>query len=608
MKIIHFALLIISAVSIFSSCKKEKVKSINSDSATNELVLLLKFPNWEAHGALSASLDGNYFGTELKETYYYTHNGGLNWQTATGTGLQTKNFSSDINKNGYKIWKEELSQGKTSLFNLKTGNTTDIQFFESTINSYKSNGFFLGNDDYVYVITAPRYYYKKIGTNKWDTLNIDVSNAYNNGIYAPYLGMNIETGGAVFIDDENQKLFVHNPTNNSIDTKRITYNTNSIYERLSGNDPATRYAYNGNDKIVAGNNLGVAIINIVSGQVSYVAWPEEFKNYDTPLALSIDADGTVFASAHSSVKLKISNGELSQIFTSSHIISKGGYSYFFTPSDLRQLSATDEKVFNTPFITQVRAEGINCISARVYNKKIYALQKLKVSNTALFMYDDEKNQYEYIPESIGEYDYIYSEGSNMYVLGRNSVFYSKDNGENWHTHTININPVRFRYVTKGASMYYATAVVLKANGDNSNTMTVLSSPDLLNWTHIGGIIKNDLQEVLRVVTPTGLGFCSVLSNGIFWKEETRDFGANWDVVPSNFMHFNAEHKGYIYNIYGSSAEPDITVEKRTENYELIEKRSIPNNGHNLWQADQIYFNESGDMFLINYEGFYTIRN
>lgn len=599
---------------IIFSCKKSKPPQEDMYSGSKELTIerILEALPMLAADRIAASMDGKYLCTynyqsPLFASFCFSTNNGLSWE-ATVTNKRAYN-ALRITKGGYTYLGTSTSGGAAALFNLNTKQDVAINYTQGSIGSTEE--FYLGHDDYVYA----RNHFKKIGENNWQTMPAAVT-----GVYC---GQDVNNGGIAFFDEATKKLYIHNPTNNTA----TTYNINIEIERIVSYGVLIKpyFLYNGYNEFAIAHTKGVTIQDLGTNAVNFTAWPAAYKD-NNPSAVSIDKEGTVFTTLGSStaptLNFKIENGKFTSFYRKSELISRGDYTYYLGGAALfkeskggrQKIQGLTDMLEKTANVARAALKAATVAGAKIY--AVIHLTHADAASGALFTYTANNKDFEMIERTAGRYDYVYTEGANIYLYGVDSILYSANNGTNWSGYVNSAGTAKsINYVTKAGTTYYALHVFnyKKALGStghqvDQHNLTTYSSTDAINWKVIASKTgESGLGP--EILTADGLMAYRYNANSPTAVADMKtmvsyDYGKTW--APSGGFGFNGVYNNELFLL--SYNGQGLDVRRYDKIFKELSKQSAkPSGNFDVAGIKNVTFESEGKINFINSEGFFKIR-
>lgn len=611
LKLITKAILVIA---FLSSCKKTSEKE-DTFSNNKELTIdrIFEAPPKITFSKIAASMDGKYICTwenlsVLFSSINISKDEGQSWEQAGISSRPGDEFR--ITKSGYTYLGQSTNGNTPSLFNLNTKKEIAINF-QGSLGS--GEDFYLGHDDYVYA----RNQFKKIGENNWQTMPTTAT-----GIYC---GQDVNNGGIAFYDTSTKKLNIHNPTNNTIATYNITIDLEQIKQGavIYGVSPKT--LYNGSGKFAIAYTKGVAIQDLTTGTVTYTNWGAAYAGFaSNPLSFSIDKEGSIFTTLGGTnaptVSLKLTDNKYTSFFRNSDFISRGDYTYYMGGAYLIKESKNGKQKMQALSDMYTKGQSVTRIdvkSARVVGGKTYALLRLEdAASGALYTYSAERKDFDIIGRTAGKYDYIYAEGTNIYLYGVDSILHSANNGASWNAYLNSAGARKsISYVAKSGSTYYGLHVynyrtALGATGhevDKHNYATY-SSSDAINWKPIAS--KTD-QSGLGPEALTAEGLMTYRYNmnapgyaASMKGEVSYDYGTTWNATTA--LGFNTARNNELFMVaYDGTGVIIMRFDKNFK--ELSSQRAKPSGQFSVAGLRNIHFDSEDKINFINNLGFFKVR-
>ncbi len=607
--------------SVFTSCEEKEPNDPGKNHKAGELVKLLESPMQEPYGTIAASMDGKYFGNHYDYNFYFTTDEGKNWDKITTSTSYTyqPDVHSSITSGGFLLLTTRGKSSEAKLFNLNSKKELTIKF-EAGFGSYKNDGFYPGSGDYIYAQKSPDYYFQEIGQSEWKKIPFDPDVSYNNAAYYEYVGQDVKNGGAAYIDREKNALFIHNPGDNTVNRIDYELDLTKIYKRVSGGDAPSQMVYDGFGVLLAADNLGFARIGLNGEATRYSLWKDHYKR-GVPSSVGIDSDGVVYfrylqenhkAQTESKAARLDGNDRFEGLLAITGLCVRGKNAFFISAPMLHRLSkAGESRMYTNP--TNSRAEFLDFKSTREIGGEYYTLMSFTVkdiSYNGLFRVNKQTEHFDFIHESSQENNYIFSEGSRIFVYGIPDIIYSTDGGKNWQKKPWPARNKFVRYITKSGSTYYAVA----GGGSNLGSkdpaeqfnLVVFSSKDLLSWEFVSGKNEHNLTNAAEVMTPSGFAVILTYSEGVRFFMETRDYGKNWNFAPEPNYYFNAEHKGNVYSVVRGDSDKSIYIHRYDEKYKQLSEQKVANTDTKNTSYKNLHFNDKKDLYFIGWRGFYKI--
>ena len=543
-----------------------------------------------------ASMDGKYIvalevvntGANGYSRLYVSKNAGESWEEQS-VPIHAQN-GIHITNNG-QIY---FSRGNSRfLYDLKTSQEIPINY-SSSISQW--DDFVLGDDDFIYLerYSGPEKSFRRLSESNWTDFSLS----------GTYCGQDPNTGGAAFYDPILNELHIHNPADNSITTHSITINVSLVSEGPYQSNRPPRYIYSGSNYFAIAYTKGIAVQNLISGEVHYTDWNDDFKgHYLNPVSITIDAEGEAFASLtyyERDETIRISNGNL--VSMAQHVgnnpVSRGQYTYFRGALRLIRQSKNGTDEFETSYSNRPTAEWANMLSARIVGQQKYVLlsvMDIRAKPIAvLHTYNQVSGRFDEVHGVAGDYGYIYSDGSEVYVYGESGTAYSPDNGDTWLFYENELSGVvkTIKYVVKSGNTYFGLATInytyynlSTGQSQDRHKVSTYRSTDAINWIEIASSGEHSGKAPQAMTVDGKMMYSSF--DALEFSQYTSDFGLSWNSNNNNVPFFNASSNDRLYALHGGLEDArlviydnqfnilsDITIENATEAETLLDTQNV----------------------------------
>lgn len=598
---------------MLSACKKDP--DVFKDGSSGKISMLFESPvSLKANGTY-ASMDGNYIvvvevtntGANGYSRLYVSRNAGQSWQTQ-GIPMHPEN-DIHITKSGHIYF----SRGNTRLlYDLNAAREVPIDY-PGSISQW--DDFVLGNDDMIYLArhSDAEKAFRHLSQSTWTDFTLS-------GIYC---GQDIATGGGAFYDPSLHQLHIHDPANHMVRTHEININASQVSQGPYQPNRPPRYRYSGSNHLAIAYTKGVAVQNLITNEVNYTNWEGDYEgHYLNPVSVSIDSEGAVFASLNYYQKnetFKVANRTLEKLasYARTAPVSRGKYTYYLGTLRLIRQSQNQHDEFETSYIDLDNPEWAAIRSARVVNNKKYALLSIASPITALHLYNESNGRFEQVNEIVGKYDYIYSDGSNVFVFGEDNTAYSPDNGGTWQIHENTLTGVvkSMSYVLKSGQTYYGLATenysynnLSTGKREDRHKLSTYSSPDGINWTEIASTGENSGKAPEAMTADGRMMFTSSGSGELVFSVYSQDYGLTWETNDDHVPFFNAQNDNSIFGLYGGLN--NIRLVTYDNNFNVMSDVNIENNteAETLYSVQNVHVaDQTGNAYFITWKYFMNLQ-
>lgn len=592
--------------SLFFSCKKTKEDGPNETNKELTIDRVFQAPPMEQADKVAASMDGKYAYTlstmnPLFTQLTFTKDRGQNWQS------MTINFRADhnlcITKGGYAYLKAGITR---KLYHLETQQEVAIDYPGGFT---QEEDHYLGDGDYIYA----KNQFKKIGETAWQTMSAT-------GVYC---GQDVNKGGAGFYDVAQKKLNIHQPDNNTITTHNITIDLSKVVSGNIAPNTAPSYLYNGYNKFAMAYNKGIAIQDLSSGSVTYTEWRTPTAAFiGIPATLGIDKEGTVFATLGNFGAFKLVGNTFSPFFVRSPytLTSKGEYTYYLSGISLiKESKNAKQKPMAAYYAKLTKNSGAGRLtlkSARTVGGKTFALLAEDASRSALYVYSPTTKDFELLEPTVGKYEYLYAEGSQLILYGSEYILRSTDNGSTWTSHPNSAGTGKsITYALRSGTSYYGlhvrnykTALGGTGHEVDKHNYATYSSTDGLNWKAIAS--KSDQSgKGPEALTAEGLMTYRYNQSAPGYSADMRsqvsyDYGATWNSMSALGFNGIGNNELFLVSYDGTG----VDIQRFDKNFkELGSQRAKPSGTFSVAGVANVHVDNENKLSFINPLGFFKIR-